>query len=189
MRKIIVVLLILAVMFPFFALQKADASAEVSLLIFTHKVKRGENLYRISKMYGMPLKEAVEINNIKDSRYIRPGQLIKIIPRPVVVKASWYGPGFHGNDMANGERFDENNPALAAHKYIPLGTWIRVVNLRTGRSIKACVGDRGPFIRGRGLDLSKAAAKKIGMYHKGVEMVRITVLAVSSGRKCLGEKG
>jgi rare lipoprotein A len=84
--------------------------------------------------------------------------------------ASWYGPGFHGRKTASGERF--NTGALtAAHKTFPFGTRIRVVNVHTGRSVVVRINDRGPFIRGRVIDLSKAAARAIGM--DGLARVRL----------------
>ena len=84
--------------------------------------------------------------------------------------ASWYGPGFHGRKTASGERF--NTGALtAAHKTLPFGTRVRVVNVHTGRSVVVRINDRGPFIRGRVIDLSKAAARAIGM--DGVARVKL----------------
>ncbi len=85
-------------------------------------------------------------------------------------KASWYGPGFHGRLTANGERF--NTHALtAAHKSLPFGTKVRVTNGRTGRSVVVRINDRGPFIKGRVIDLSKAAPSAIGM--AGVDRVQL----------------
>src|SRR5206468_4880410 len=76
--------------------------------------------------------------------------------------ASWYGPGFHGKRTANGERF--NTHALtAAHKTLPFGTQLRVTNERTGRSAVVRINDRGPYARGRVIDLSKAAADAVGI--------------------------
>ena len=84
--------------------------------------------------------------------------------------ASWYGPGFHGRLTANGERF--NTRALtAAHRTLPFGTRVRVVNQKTGRSVVVRINDRGPFIRGRIIDLAHNAAQKIGM--SGVAAVRL----------------
>lgn len=81
-------------------------------------------------------------------------------------KASWYGPGFHGRTTANGEKF--NMGALtAAHKSMPFGTKLRVTNKRNGKSVVVRINDRGPFIKGRMLDLSKAAATQIGMIKAG----------------------
>jgi rare lipoprotein A len=76
--------------------------------------------------------------------------------------ASWYGPGFHGRLTANGERF--NTHALtAAHRTLPFGTRVRVVNQKTGRSVVVRINDRGPFIKGRIIDLAHSAARQIGL--------------------------
>src|SRR4051794_13746994 len=80
--------------------------------------------------------------------------------------ASWYGPGFHGKRTANGERF--NTHALtAAHKTLPFGTQLRVTNERTGKSVVVRINDRGPYARGRVIDLSQAAADAVGILGVG----------------------
>ncbi len=89
--------------------------------------------------------------------------------------ASWYGPGFHGRRAANGSRYDMN-AMTAAHKKLPFGTIVRVYNHRTGKSCLVKITDRGPFIHGRIIDLSKAAAKSIGMLGSGVAKVTIEVV-------------
>jgi len=76
--------------------------------------------------------------------------------------ASWYGPGFHGRKTANGERFDQH-AMTAAHRTLPFGTKVRVVNERTGRSVVVRINDRGPFHRGRIIDLAKAPALALGI--------------------------
>ena len=87
--------------------------------------------------------------------------------------ASWYGPGFQGRRTASGERF--NTHALtAAHKTLPFGTRVRVVNQRNGRSVVVRINDRGPHVRGRMIDLSRAAARAIGL--SGPAKVAITRL-------------
>lgn len=86
--------------------------------------------------------------------------------------ASWYGPGFHGRKTASGERFNQNK-LTAAHRKLPLGSEVKVTNLENGRSITVEINDRGPYKKGRVLDLSKAAAKKLGMVEDGVAKVRI----------------
>ena len=84
--------------------------------------------------------------------------------------ASWYGPGFHGQRTANGETF--NTQALtAAHKTLPFGTQLRVTNERTGRSVVVRINDRGPYARGRVIDLSKAAADAVGILGVGTVML------------------
>jgi rare lipoprotein A (peptidoglycan hydrolase) len=90
-------------------------------------------------------------------------------------KASWYGPGFHGKLTASGEVFDQNG-MTAAHRELSLGTRLRVTNLVNGKSTVVTVNDRGPYIEGRHLDLSWAAAKKVEMIEAGVVDVKIEVL-------------
>jgi rare lipoprotein A len=86
--------------------------------------------------------------------------------------ASWYGPGFHGRRTASGDRFDQND-LTAAHRKLPLGSEVRVTNLENGRSIVVEINDRGPYVAGRVIDLSKAAARRLGMVDDGVARVRI----------------
>ncbi len=89
--------------------------------------------------------------------------------------ASWYGPGFHGRLTANGERYNQNG-LTAAHKSLPFGTRVRVTNLNNGRSITVRINDRGPYARGRIIDLSKGAARIIGLMNSGVAPVQIEIL-------------
>jgi rare lipoprotein A len=84
--------------------------------------------------------------------------------------ASWYGPGFQGRRTASGERFNTHG-MTAAHRSLPFGTRTRVTNVRTGRSVVVRINDRGPFVRGRVIDLSLAAARAIGV--SGVAAVRL----------------
>jgi rare lipoprotein A len=76
--------------------------------------------------------------------------------------ASWYGPGFHGRRTANGETFNSNG-MTAAHRSLPFGSRVRVVNQKTGRSVVVRINDRGPFIGGRVIDLARGAARQLGM--------------------------
>jgi rare lipoprotein A len=93
--------------------------------------------------------------------------------------ASWYGEPFHGRTTASGETYDMNQLSCA-HKRLPFGTRLRVENLDNGRSITLPVNDRGPFVAGRIVDVSKKAAEELGMMEAGTARVRITV--VSPGR-------
>jgi peptidoglycan lytic transglycosylase len=88
-------------------------------------------------------------------------------------KASWYGPGFHGRKTASGERFNQNE-LTAAHRKLPLGTKATVTNLRNGKTVEVEINDRGPYARGRILDLSKAAAERLDM-DNGTTPVRLEV--------------
>ncbi len=89
--------------------------------------------------------------------------------------ASWYGPRFHGRRTANGERFNKFH-LTAAHRTLPFNTRVRVTNLQNGRSIVVRINDRGPYIRGRIIDLSYAAAQQLGMHRQGVIQVTVEIL-------------
>ena len=94
--------------------------------------------------------------------------------------ASWYGGKFQGRQTANGETFD-TNLFTAAHKTLPFGTLVRVTNLETGQATVVRINDRGPFVAGRIIDLSRAAAAAIGMAGAGVARVRVEVLPPGEG--------
>jgi rare lipoprotein A len=96
--------------------------------------------------------------------------------------ASWYGPGFHGKQTANGEIYDQYE-MTAAHPSLPLGSRAMVTNLANGRAVEVRVNDRGPFVGGRVIDLSYAAAHAIGMVGPGTANVRIEVLELAQGRR------
>lgn len=98
--------------------------------------------------------------------------------------ASWYGPNFHGKKTANGEIFDMNLIG-AAHKTLPLPSVVRVTNLENGRSLIVRINDRGPFVRGRIIDMSKRAAELLGMTNKGTAMVHVRLLPEESRRAAL----
>jgi rare lipoprotein A len=89
--------------------------------------------------------------------------------------ASWYGPGFHGKRTANGEVYNQH-ALTAAHRTLPLGTRAVVTNVNTGESVEVRINDRGPYKYGRVIDLSYAAARRIGMWASGVVPVRVEVL-------------
>ena len=89
--------------------------------------------------------------------------------------ASWYGPGFHGQPTASGAVYNQYE-LTAAHQTLPLGTRVMVTNLDNGRSTQVTINDRGPFAKGRILDLSYAAAKMLGMIGPGTIPVRIEVI-------------
>lgn len=90
--------------------------------------------------------------------------------------ASWYGIEEHGLPTATGERFSKN-ALTAAHKSLPMGTIVRVTNLENGRDIIVKINDRGPFVEGRMIDLSYAAAKSIGLIKDGTAKVKVEVIS------------
>lgn len=90
--------------------------------------------------------------------------------------ASWYGPGFHGRRTASGKRFNTNK-LTAAHRTLPFGTKVRVTNLSNDKTVELEINDRGPAKKTRRLiDVSKAAAKKLGFAKAGVTKVRVEVI-------------
>ncbi len=95
--------------------------------------------------------------------------------------ASWYGPGFHGKSTSSGEIY--NMHALtAAHKILPLNTFVLVENLNNGRQVVVRINDRGPFVKNRIIDLSFAAARRLGILGPGTAKVRITALGEATPR-------
>lgn len=89
--------------------------------------------------------------------------------------ASWYGPGFHGRLAANGKPFNMNH-MTAAHKTLPFGTKLKVTCQTSGKSVVVTVTDRGPYVKGRSIDLSYGAAKVLGIIDRGVGKVKYQVL-------------
>ena len=90
-----------------------------------------------------------------------------------VGQASWYGPGFHGRKTANGEIFNQHQ-LTAAHRRLPLGTKVKVTNLKNGKAVVVRVNDRGPYVGGRIIDLSRAAAQRLAI--SGLGQVRVEAL-------------
>lgn len=95
------------------------------------------------------------------------------------VMASWYGPGFHGRRCSDGSRFNMHGMTVA-HRSLPFGTLLKVTNTRNGKTVLVKVTDRGPFVRGRALDLSKGAADAIGLSSQGVAKVTFQVVKPSA---------
>jgi rare lipoprotein A len=91
--------------------------------------------------------------------------------------ASWYGPGFHGNHTASGERYDMW-AMTAAHRTLPFGTVVEVRNLETGQRARVKINDRGPFLKNRILDLSRAAAEAIGVLGPGTALVELVAVGL-----------
>jgi rare lipoprotein A len=101
------------------------------------------------------------------------------IPRDEVGLASWYGNPYHGRKAANGEIYDMRK-LTAAHRTLPFGTRVRVHNLENDRTVDVEITDRGPFVDGRLIDLSYAAARALGMQRSGLGRVRLEMLHVSA---------
>src|SRR5713226_3373362 len=90
--------------------------------------------------------------------------------------ASWYGHPYHGRHAANGEIYDMEK-LIAAHRTLPFGTWVRVTNLANDKSVEVRIIDRGPFVGGRIIDLSHAAAEVIDMVGSGIARVRLDIVS------------
>jgi len=101
---------------------------------------------------------------------------VAVVPHPAaptkVTTASWYGPGFDGHKTSSGEVYHQQ-ALTAASRTLPIGAHAKVTNLKTGKSVVVRINDHGPYVHGRGIDLSRAAAKKIGINH-GVSKVAVT---------------
>ncbi|MGI6559469.1 MAG: septal ring lytic transglycosylase RlpA family protein [Limnochordia bacterium] len=92
--------------------------------------------------------------------------------RSYIGVASWYGGRFHGRRTASGEVFDQNGLS-AAHRSWPFGLRVRVTNLQNGESVVVKINDRGPYVQGRAIDLSRAAARAIGLVERGIGLVKM----------------
>jgi rare lipoprotein A len=127
----------------------------------------------ITLLCGLPLYTADHVKTHAASMYPMP-------PKVNTGLASWYGEQHQGKLMANGRRFDRR-ALTTASRTLPLGSWIRVFNLRNGKSVEVQVTDRGPNkrLRNRILDLSEAAAKRLGFRQKGLTKVAFVSLAES----------
>ncbi|GAB6065094.1 septal ring lytic transglycosylase RlpA family protein [Aquifex pyrophilus] len=115
---------------------------------------------KYKKILGKPFKVKVYVLRCGENN-------VKSCPSVIRGYASWYGKEFHGRRTASGIRFNSYG-LYAAHRYLPFGTILEVKNLKNGRKVRVKVIDRGPYVRGRHLDLSYGAAKRLGMIKDGV---------------------
>ncbi|MBU4480145.1 septal ring lytic transglycosylase RlpA family protein, partial [Patescibacteria group bacterium] len=151
-----------------------------------HKVKKGDTLFSLSLKYAVHIEDIRKINSFSpDHTLIHPDQIL-LIPeqnlKPEKGVASWYGPGFHGKKMANGKIYNQNNSKVVAHRELPLGTKVLIINLDNLKTAVAKVEDRGPYVEEDGeytrdIDCSKALAKKLGFLKAGLANVRVIPLS------------
>ena len=123
-----------------------------------------------------PAGRSPEVSRAPDPQ---PAHQAEVHGKPILTEvglASWYGPPYHNRQAADGSIFDQN-ALTAAHRTLPFGTLVRVTNLATNESVIAKITDRGPFVQGRTLDLSLAAAKAIGVYRAGIAKVKVEAFA------------
>ncbi len=115
---------------------------------------------------------------------------LNLLAKELIGVASWYGPGFEGRVTASGKRFDSNRLTLASLD-LPLGTKVKITNLRNGRQVNAIVNDKGPYTRGRRFDVSKGVARRLRFTRKGITKVKVKVIRkglLVKNRRSLEEK-
>ncbi len=147
-------------------------------------VKKGDTLWHIGRrLFNVDPYQIARDNGLEDPNRLRPGQKLLINPPdspPVqarvkidgVVTASWYGQEHHKKLTASGQPFDMYKNTLA-HKTLPLGTKVRLINPENGRSVEGVINDRGPYVRGREVDVSYAIARQLDFVRKGVTKLNI----------------
>jgi rare lipoprotein A (peptidoglycan hydrolase) len=116
-------------------------------------------------------------------------QMVPVITyKPIgMMKASWYGPNFHGRQTANGEIYDQYE-LTAAHKSFRFGTLLRLTNPENNKSIIVRVNDRGPYVDGRDLDLSYASAKALGIVKPGVKRLKVELVQITDSIEIVENK-
>jgi len=117
------------------------------------------------------------VTSVEEETIIADRSLVEFLDKGTM-KASWYGPGFHGHKTANGEIYDQMS-FTAAHKSLKFGTLLKVTNLKNDKSVVVRINDRGPYIHGRDLDLSKAAALELGFIRKGVSKIKVEEIKIA----------
>lgn len=146
------------------------------------KSSRSSNQAKVSKASsGKAASKAVEDQN-RDVWLKRARQ-----SEVMTGKASWYGKDFHDKKTASGVKYDMHT-FTAAHRTLPLGTVVKVTDQVNGKSVMVTINDRGPFVKGRIIDLSYAAAKKLDLEERGVSRVALEVVSDPNGKPLSGER-
>jgi rare lipoprotein A len=147
----------------------------------SHTLKAGDTVWELAvKVYHVNPEEIIKLNNITDPRKLQIGRTLRIpgalkSTEKETVVASWYGSDHHGRPMANGDPFDMYGPTIA-HKELPLGTRVLLENPKTGEKATATVTDRGPYIKGRDVDLSYKLAQRLSLEEQGVGNLTLQIL-------------
>ena len=182
---------VFAVFFMFFITVPATAASPTSVFdILTdgqvkvhYIVKSSDSILIIARKFNVLERQLMEENDLTSIKEIYAGRDL-VIPDSLQQEyegvASWYGPGFHGRTMANGDIYDQNVISVA-HRTLPLGQKVKITNLKNGKSIVAPVLDRGPYIYKSGIytrdiDLSYATAKALGTVGAGLTKVKIKII-------------
>ena len=160
-----------------------------------YTVKRGDTLWDIAKKFDTTdLRQIIKDNKIARPDSIYPGQKLSIYPSPaktaqtaaatpapdqpkagVDMTASWYGAAHHNKTTSSGQLYDMHKNTLA-HKTLPFGTKVKLVNPENGKVAEGVVNDRGPFIKGRDIDVSYSLAKQLGFAEKGVTKLNVEII-------------
>ncbi len=127
--------------------------------------------------------EAVSNDSKTESIFDESNPIIEFVDRGKMT-ASWYGPNFHGRLTANGEIYNQM-AFTAAHKEMKFGTLLKITNPKNGKSVIVRINDRGPYIKGRELDLSKGAAIALGIIKKGVSSLKVEEVALTDENRAL----
>lgn len=172
---------------PQAAIAVPDSSPAGDGMEKVHIVKRGETLWDLAtKVYKVAPEKLMTFNNVTEPEKLRPGQELHIPASSSTagreaktaaqnVVAGWYGSFHQGKKMANGKPFNMHAPTIA-HREIPIGTKVELENPRTGEKVKAVVTDRGPFHKGRDIDLSYGLAKRLSITEQGIAKLKMRVL-------------
>lgn len=144
----------------------------ISLLGFSYVMNESESVEISKKKLNLNIQ-----NENQDKQF---SQLVPVITyKPLgTMKASWYGPGFHGRRTANGEIYNQFE-LTAAHKSLKFGTLLRLTNFDNNKSIIVRINDRGPYVEDRELDLSYASARALGILKPGVRKVKVELVQIA----------
>jgi len=150
----------------------SEATSTTGETVQEYIVKPGDTLWKIGmEIFKEDPYKIAKANGIVNPDLIYPGQKLRMKRRvpetPQQVTASWYGKQYHNRPTASGEIFNMYHNTLA-HKTLPLGTRVKLINPETGEMAIGKINDRGPFIEGRDVDLSFGLAERLGMVQKGV---------------------
>ena len=140
----------------------------LSIIGFTFSPTKSEITNRNLSAFENQSEEAILISQNVNVKYYNLGMM----------KASWYGPRFHGRLTANGEIYDQMG-YTAAHKNLPFGTLLKLTNTKTNKSVVVRINDRGPYIPGRKIDLSKKVAMELGAFQHGVVKLKVEKIKIN----------
>lgn len=153
----------------------------ISLLGFSYVVNENSTI-KIAK-------EKLDLGNLNQKQGTQFSEMVPVITyKPLgFMRASWYGPGFHGKVTANGEIYNQFE-LTAAHKSFKFGTLLRLTNPENNKSIIVRINDRGPYVDSRDLDLSFASAKALGIIKPGVKRLKVELVQITDSVEILENK-